>query len=493
MQNMISKASVIVCVSLFCAAGFAWAQEYVQLPAAIHMASDISDGKLTLGQIAARAGENGISVLIPTDRDSMVWEYGMPGLRNIVKKRVSDRSVFSYGIDRYLQRLAALQKESPGMIIIPGIESAPYYYWQGSFFADDLVIKDWHKHMLVIGLSKPSDLEYLPVLGNPKGLCQPMGLKNIFLAWPLVLAAFGIWCLRRRVYSYADSSGKKLGPFSRGWRITGIFSLFIAGLMFINNYPFCYQKFDQYHGSRGVMPYQNLIDYANGRGGLTFWAHPEVSNIDKTGPVGIETDEHTEYLLKTKGYTGFAVFYEGFKKVGIIGGIWDQVLTEYCQGSRNSPIWAIGALAFDKTGDLAMLMNDVRTVLLCGRSDGAAALDALKKGRMYCSRGRYSSSFVLDKFTVSDGAGIDKTMGEEILLRKDPVIGIQGHFLRGQDKMFTIQLIRNGKLLRVFEAQTPFDISYTDTASSISQKTYYRLQITTGDTTVITNPIFVQR
>ena len=74
------------------------------------------------------------------------------------------------------------------MIIIPGIESAPYYYWQGSIFNDDLVIKDWHKHMLVIGLSNPADLEYLPVMGNPKGLWQPCRIRNIFLAWPFVLA-----------------------------------------------------------------------------------------------------------------------------------------------------------------------------------------------------------------------------------------------------------------------------------------------------------------
>ena len=56
-------------------------------PAAIHMSSDISDGKLTLEQIAACRRENGISVLIPTDRDSMSWEYGMPACAQHFEKK----------------------------------------------------------------------------------------------------------------------------------------------------------------------------------------------------------------------------------------------------------------------------------------------------------------------------------------------------------------------------------------------------------------------
>jgi hypothetical protein len=493
MRSVPLKAAVIAGLVFLCAPGTARAQEYVQLSAAIHVSSDISDGKLTLEQIAACAFRSGISVLIPTDRDYMSWEYGMPGLRSIVKKRVAGRSVFSYGVERYVRRLTALQKEFRGMIIIPGIESAPYYYWQGSFFTDDLVIKDWHKHMLVAGLSKPADLEYLPVLGNPKGLWQPRSARDILLAWPLALALFGAWCVRRRAYSYADDAGKKLGPYSRGWRAVGIAVLCVAGLSAWNNYPFRSLKFDQYHGSRGVMPYQNLIDYAGSRGGLTFWAHPEASNIDKSGRVGIETDEHTGDLLKARDYTGFAVFYEGYQKVGIVGGIWDQILTEYCRGARKSPVWAIGGLAFDKSGDLSAVMNDVRNRLLCRRPDAGGALDAMRNGRMYCMQGQGSREFILGKFTVSDGAGTGKTMGETCTLQKDPEIFIEGHLLHGQDKSFTIQLVRNGVVIHDFETVSPFSLSYIDTGAHRQGTSYYRLQIKARDLLVITNPIFVKR
>jgi hypothetical protein len=491
-KDILSKTAIALYL-LLTAAGLASAQDYVQLPAAIHVSTDISDGKLSLEEIAAIARNNGIAVLIPTDRDSMAWEYGIAPLRNILKKRVTEKSVFSYGVKRYFQRIEALKRSYPGLIVIPGLESAPYYYWQGSVFNDDLVIRDWHKHMLVLGLSRPVDLEYLPVLGNPKGLWLPLGVRSVLLAWPLLLAAFGIWCMRKRVYHYADSSGRSLGSYSRSWRIFGIIVFCTAVIFFANNYPFMYQKFDQYHGSRGIMPYQNLIDYVNSRGGLTFWPHPESSNVDKAGPVGIETDEYSDHLLTTHGYTGFAIFYEGYKRVGAVGGIWDRILIEHCRGMRQSALWAIAGLAFDKTGDLGSRMNDVRTVLLSSASTESAALDALKKGRMYCMRGKGSDAFVLDAFTVSDAGKNAKTMGEELRSNNAPAIRIAGHLLRGQDKTFTIQLIKDGTLLRVFEAVSPFDMSYVDAATSSPQKSYYRVQITAQDITVISNPVFVQR
>jgi hypothetical protein len=198
-------------------------------------------------------------------------------------------------------------------------------------------------------------------------------------------------------------------------------------------------------------------------------------------------------LLKTSGYTGFAIFYEGYKQVGSIGGVWDQILLEYCKGNRQSPIWAIAGLAFDKTGDLASYMNDVRTVLISLGSTAPAALDAIKNGRMYCLRGKDSSLFVLDKFAVTDATGNDKTMGEEALIKNNPLIRIEGHLLNGQDKSFTIQLIKDGVLLRVFETVSPFAVSYEDAAVPASPKSYYRVQITSGNLVVISNPIFVQR
>ena len=466
---------------------------YTQLSCAIHVASNISDGKYSLEEIADIASAHGIDVLIPADRDVMSWEYGIAPLRGVLKKRVAERSVLSYGPAKYLQRLQGLQRAHQGMIIIPGIESAPYYCWQGSPWNDDLVIKNWHKHLLVIGLSDPYDFKGLPVLGNPSGLLQPFGPRSLLLFWPAIFVIAGVRCLFKRVYTYRDVSGKPLGPYSRGWRIAGAALIFIGVLALINNYPFRYLKFDQYRNDLGVLPYQNLIDYANSRGALTFWAHPETANIDRDGPVAIETQEHSDHLLKTAGYTGFCIFYEGFKKVGVVGGIWDQALVSYCAGARSSPVWAIAGLAYDRRGELTRLLEDQRTVLLSKAASAQGAMDALKNGRAYCMRGRGSSAFVLDEFSVTDASGEQKTMGQKARVSGFARIRIKGGLLDGQDRSFTIQLIRDGGILRVFEVQAPFDITYTDTAGATSAQSYYRAQITSKDLIVVTNPVFVQR
>jgi len=118
---------------------------------------------------------------------------------------------------------------------------------------------------------------------------------------------------------------------------------------------------------------------------MVFWAHPEAANIDKSGHVAIETPEHTGLLLKTTGYTGFCIFYEGFKKVGNVSGLWDMLLTEYCRGYRAMPVWAIAGLAYDRTGELTSALRDERTVILSKSATVDSALKRLNTGvRIAC-------------------------------------------------------------------------------------------------------------
>jgi len=101
--------------------------------------------------------------------------------------------------------------------------------------------------------------------------------------------------------------------YSRIYRIAGILIL-LAGLVFLfNNFPFRCSKFSQYEGSLGIKPYQHFIDYVRDRGGLTFWAHPEARNYQRIGIISTETSEHTSDLLQADNYSGFAIFYEGYK------------------------------------------------------------------------------------------------------------------------------------------------------------------------------------
>jgi hypothetical protein len=136
------------------------------VPIAIHVSTAISDGSLMLPEVINVARAKGMKAVIVTDRDFMKWEYGLWPLRNIIKKTKEMNSVFKIGVDKYLNLIESEAKRNPDIVIIPGLESAPFYYWQGIPFSENFKICDWHKHILVFGLEKPEDFRKLPVLSN---------------------------------------------------------------------------------------------------------------------------------------------------------------------------------------------------------------------------------------------------------------------------------------------------------------------------------------
>ncbi|MBI3008691.1 MAG: hypothetical protein HYY56_04160, partial [Candidatus Omnitrophica bacterium] len=143
-------------------------------------------------------------------------------------------------------------------------------------------------------------------------------------------------------------------------------------------------RYDQYHGENYVLPYQDLINYVHKKGGLTFWAHPEHEEVVNVKWVRAVTKPYYEDLLRTDGYTGFSVFYEGYNKIGKPGGIWDRVLMEYCSGKRKKPVWAIGELDDHGMGDRDLI--DVMTIFLMKGKNHKEVLDALREGRVYAVR-----------------------------------------------------------------------------------------------------------
>jgi len=468
------------------------AEEFIQVPAAIQIASKATEGKYGISDIVSVARENNIKVLIITDPILMKWEYGLWPFANIIKKTIEHDSVFKYGIKRYLKEIEEANKKNPDLVLIPAVEAAPFYYWQGSIFNRTLAIKDWHKHILAIGLEKEGDYKNLPVIGNKQGLLLPFRFKNIlYLVMPLFLLLTGVLCLRKwwMNYKYFRFLNRETPVLI--WIICGIFFL-IAGLFLVlQNYPFRDFKFDQSRGDLGIMPYQNFVDYVHKHGGFTFWAHPEAGYITEIRKIKIETKEHSDALLKTQNYTGFAIFYEGYEKIGRPGGVWDEILMQYCRGKRTMPIWVIGALAFEATGDLGESMKDLRNILLVNKLDKGEILKALGEGRMYVARGKDSSQFVLDKFIIRDTAtGTDKTMGECIEIKQMPQIEIKGHFLSGHSQPIKIKLIRDGSIIKIFDT---LDISYQDEYGEKGEMVYYRIEIESPTLQVVTNPIFVQR
>jgi hypothetical protein len=196
--------------------------------------------------------------------------------------------------------------------------------------------------------------------------------------------------------------------------------------------------------------------------------------------------------LQTHDYTGFAIFYEGYEKVGLPQGLWDKILNQYCQGKRSKPVWAIGTLAFDSGGNLDQELKNLRTVLLVPVLNKEEVYNSLKKGRTYVTMGKDAEQFLLDDFSIKDSdSGQKKIMGEELILHGMPQIRIKGNILRGQGRVFKIQLIKNGTVIKRFDAPAVFDITYQDPESTDSS--YYRVEIESAGLKVITNPIFVKK
>ena len=470
------------------------AQDLIQVPAAIQISSQVSDGKYTIPQILNICRQQKFKVVVITDRDLMRWEYGIWPLRNIIKKTVEDGSILKYGAKRYFREFNEIKKNNPDLVVIPGVESAPFYYWSGDLINSDLEIRDWHKHIITIGLKDARDLQQLPVVGNKTGLALPFGLKNLILFWPILPLVVGIFYLQKKTYDYKDEKGKQFGEHSKSSQAAGILFIAIAMVFLANNFPFRFYRFDQYDSKFGIKPYQNYFDYAQEHNLLTFWAHPEVKNVEKSGNVSIRTEEHSLNLLQTRDYTGFAVFYEGFKIVGKINGIWDGLLKDYCAGKRKNPVWAIGALSFDSTGNLENYLKDVRTVLLLPFLNEVETLKALKSGKMYAAMGGNSSRVVLNKFSVvNKQSSIEKIMGEQLQSRGAPQIEIKADLLSGQPQPFKIKLIRNGEVVKVFDSPTPVDITYEDLLAPEEGNFYYRLEIRGPDVVVVTNPIFIKK
>ncbi|MBU1087054.1 MAG: hypothetical protein KKD05_05995 [Candidatus Omnitrophica bacterium] len=468
-------------------------EQYQQVPALIHISSNISDGRYEPEQIIDIAVKAGFKIIVFTEREVMRWEYGVWPLRRIIKKVIKNNSLETYGIKKYLKKINDLQAKNPNILLVSGIESTPFYYWSGSIFKHDFTLHNAHKHLLILGLNTVKDIKKMPIIANPRTLVKAFKLLDLLKLWPGFLLVLGlILVLANRQKIFRNSLEKQE---SQQRKIFGIIICVISSLFLINNFPFKEALFDQYHGDKGVLPYQNMIDYVNRKNGLVFWAHPEAENISQTEYVKISTKEHARDFYATKDYTGFNVFYDGYNNIGRPEKLWDNVLLEYVQGQRSKPVWAIGGLAFDFSGDLKQALKDLRNIVLLDSFSKESFIQALDSGKVYVVRGPRSESFVLENFSVNDPlSGQSRIMGQSLKpISSQVMIKIKGEFkVDAADNLLSIHLIKNGKILKTFKNKGSFAIEYLDAMSDLETKGFYRIEIRSHGLHVIANPIFLK-
>lgn len=450
--------------------------DYQQVAGLIDLRTTYSDGAHDLNFLIDLAKKRGFEALFINDHDRMALEYGFFPFRNIIRKRVEMPSVNSRGAEKYLQGIKLAAQQHPEIILIPGSETAPFYYWTGSPFRDSLTAHNWERHLLVMGLGNPQDYKNLPILHNGFSTLYfrqllPLSIIFLILMFPGFILAL-----------------------KRGFpRILGIVILVNASLMLVEFHPFKSSLFDQYSGDQGYLPYQELIDYVSDKEGMTFWTHPEATAgmHARKGPITVNTPPHPEALLMTKDYTGFGAIYGARSTATEPGREWDRVLLEYCRGERNAPAWGISTADFHEEGGAGEKLGNYPTVFLVREKTKDEVLTALKEGRMYaCRSSNNFRRFVLEDFSVSDSLSATRAiMGNTIKLDSKPEISIKISSSDKEHYEIKVRLVRSGELINTFTGTTPFVVNFEDDYVKPGKQIYYRLDI---PGTLVSNPVFVK-
>ena len=492
MKNLLIKNYRITSVLLILLFVFFSAQPFCsgetkQLRAAIHTHSTVSGGKYSLEDLSKIAKDKDIDVLIITDHALIKAEYGIPLFRNFLRLPITLNSIIKYGPDKYLDEIDAINKKNQDVIVIPGSEISPFYYWTGNIFKKDLTINNWQKQILVVGYKNKKEIKNLPIASN--NVFSPDILKFLTLLWSIVFIIIGI-----KIYAVKKDRELKLELQTlrikkRPYKKIGTVLIIFGVMSFFNGTLGIWRKYELYRGDIGISPYQNLIDYVNKNNLLCFWSAPEASSNKVLKGVTIRTKPYPNDLLQSKDYTGFGILYEGYRNVGGIGGVWDKTLNEYCGGKRKNPVWAIGEVDFHGNEPRKQI-NSVQTVLLNCKREKHAVLSAFKNGNMYALYRRKDYSLILEDFKIILEDNTSYSMGQTVTTQKRFNILIRLSCSDGKEREITVNLIKNGALFKKIQAKIPFTRIISDMPDT--KMSYYRLDIREKYPNIImSNPVFV--
>lgn len=465
----------------------------VQVKAAFHVHTAFSTGVLSMEEVIEEARREGIGAVILTDNFLVRFEYGLFPLRSLLKKVVEKPSARRMGLERYLRAIEAAQARFPDVILIPGVEVIPYYYWTGSISTGDLTLWDTQKNLLVVGLSRAEDYARIPAIGN--GPAFQLGWPGLVqLALAVVAIGGGIQLLRTKRVRAIQMKHFILKVPKR-YRLVGWSALGVGVLLLLDG--FASSELNPYRGNLGIGPYQQVIEYAESRGGAVFWSFPEARDaggidLGRLGKVSIRTEPYPEALLQTRGYTGFGAVYPDNVTFTEPGRQWDQLLLEYSGGRRARPGWGIGEVGYH--GPPKRLGEALTTFLVPERSR-KAILEALREGRMYALTPLRDHHLVLEDFSISlEGVDHWVPMGGELEAngRAAILIRLRVSASNGREMPFTLRLIRSGKVLNVLQGKTPFEQVLTVEPPEAGSREFFRIAITKPHR-LLSNPIFVRR
>lgn len=454
-----------------------WAEDVRPLTAVVHVHTGVSDGVWTAKDVAAEAQRCGAEVVLFADSLLERWEFGLPPFRRVIRRVFEESSVLTWGAAPYVESIETLTHDMPKVLCIPGVNVAPFYRWTDIPVLRHGTLEQWHRQLLVFGLHDPRALTEIPAVSNAHGAWWTV-LRHPWTLWPVLLIVLGGLGWRN--------------AYPGAWARTRYAVLIGVGLLCLANADLTgTSAFHPYQRDPRGRPYQDVIDYVTRHGGVVLWSHPGLESHGTFHGIPVETPAYTDLLFETRGYLGFGMNYAAYLQFAEPGQGWDQLLLQYCRGTRAQPVWLLGESAFH---DASRPLTYVQTVLYATARTEDAVLAAMRGGRMYAQfNPSEHPDLVLSAYTIVDEATQRSAGMGETLDTSGPVrIELAGaHQPEGEPMDVTV--IRNGAVVYTTQlADAPFTLQWRDPAPP-STRGYYRVMLRRGtNSRLVTNPTFVQ-
>lgn len=479
-----------------------------------HVHTTFSTGELSVEEIARLARENDIDAIILTDHALLNICYDIPLVSNWIDTCYEKESVFSKGIERYLNEIERVQKKYTDITIIPGVEVIPEYKWSIDLSEMNLHLWGIRQHLLVFGSNQLTDYRELPVIGNPH-LSSEAGDYADWITFAM-LAVFNVILYRqigrdrRFIFFLLSIVGSALtigiGAIWSNWSV------------------------DSFDVRQSKESYQKIVDYSGSRDLLTFWPHVErpllstYSNkflpswLDDNVKISYKQDEmiltasmmgltigqlivhapgYVEDLVAIDGYTGFSPQgrvshdYLLLKDSPVSpGSTWDRIMNEYAANKRGLPAWVW------KESDYHIPENDIDrflTVVWAKDRSRQSIMNALRDGRMYGLKKGRDALMLHDFYVVEPDLKVKAVSGDLLKTRGEVEVRARISCMIEAENEVRTTLIKSGDVVHTYSGSDALDIRYVDRISAADPKAYYRLIITSLTSEIITNPIQVTR
>lgn len=447
---------------------------FISVTGAADLRTTFSDGADSVFELTQRAKELGLDSIIINDHLVFEIEYGIFPFEHLFKYRKVLSSIKTNGVREYLEEINKVQKEIPEVIIIPGLEVSPIYWWSGSLFNRSLMMNHWENHLGIMGVEDPEIINNIPVVHNQ--FTSPPDKKKYIRIIILSLAL-----LLSFAYKIFYSNNKLWG-----------FIVVVNLLLVINYFPTAGPDINIYSKPSGTEPYQKVIDYVNEQGGISVWHHMEaITGMGKKGFLHINTPKHPDDLLKTDGVTGFQGNYP--ENITIIdpGKQWDQALMEYVMGKRQVPPWSFGGLDYHSNDPKGPFLKNVKHIYWVKEKSKEEILESMRVGRFYTIFQDDDEYLVLDQFSVSgSGSSKEAVSGETIEIKGKPTVKIRIDTSDGKIKTGKLLIIHDNKTVVSEKFSTPFKRVLTLAPGKNNRLSYVRLMVKGRGFNLQSNPIF---